>query len=188
MVQSLAHQHHVGARTQKFSHLFHAFGFQPRFQPVLEIFFSQQIETIASHAAQHGVHHARRKLPVHRIQKRTQHRHQEDQPAPAHSPAERLVVPCKKRQRRDHGKVEQAAFHPPVNAGRAAGIVFWLFQSLSFVVPLFVLLQVPGRRVDEPPIVNNAIQFEALSVRIVCNQEPALVGLAPASGQSSVEW
>jgi hypothetical protein len=38
---------------------------------------------------------------------------------------------------------------------------------------LFVLRQIPVRRADETTIVNNAINFEALSVRIsICGQGP----------------
>ena len=113
----------------QFLHLAHASLFQARLQLVLEEFFAQQIEAVAGHSAQHGMHRPRGKLAVRGIKKRTQQGHQEDQPAPPEALGERLGIPRKERHGLDHGQVEQAALNPPVDGGGRTGIVVCRFQN-----------------------------------------------------------
>ena len=108
---------------------------QLRLQLVLEILLAQQVKAVAGNPAQHGVHHSRGKLAVRGVEKRAQQRHQKDEPAPPEALSEGLRVPGKECHRRDHRQVEQAAFHPPEDAGGRTGVVVWLFQNYSSSLP-----------------------------------------------------
>ncbi len=155
--QPLTHQHHIRAGAHQFPHSFRPVRLQLRFQFVLEIFLTQQVQPVPRHAPQRRVHHARRKLAVRRIKKRSQHRHQQNQPPPLKTLRKSLRVPRKERHRLHHRQVQQASLHPPVHgrrsnrrhscrhAGGYARFVVRLFQSIlrpRYSVP------VEGRRIS----------------------------------------
>src|SRR6267154_618328 len=121
MLQPLAYQHHVGAGTHQFLHFLHATRLQLRFQFVQEVFFTQQIEPVPRHPSQSRMNHARRKLPIRRIKKRTQRRHQENQPPSPDPLREGLRIPRKERDRLHHRQIKQAPLHPPVDGWRHSG-------------------------------------------------------------------
>ena len=64
VLERLADQNHVGAGFHKLLHCPNTFWLQARLELVLEIFFSQQVQTIPGYAAQDCVHDAGGKLAV----------------------------------------------------------------------------------------------------------------------------
>ena len=117
LLQPLAHQHHLRAGILQRLQLLHAFFLQQRLQLVLELFLAQQIKPVARDPAQYGMHDPRRRLPVRRIKKWPQQRHQQHQGS--RPPArEGLAVPGEESDRTDRGQFQQAAFDPPVHRRR----------------------------------------------------------------------
>src|ERR1700684_1611367 len=100
-----------------------------RLQLVLEELFAEQVQAVASDAAQDGMHGPRSKLAVCGIKKRAQDRHGEDQTAAAKALGKRLGVPSKDAHRPPQGKDKKTASDPPVDGGGRTGIVVWLLQN-----------------------------------------------------------
>ena len=89
MLQALADQHDICPGLNQLLHFAHASLFELRLQLVVEEFFAQQIQAVTGHAAQDGMHRPCSKFAIGGVKKRTQHRHQEDQPTPPKAFAER---------------------------------------------------------------------------------------------------
>ena len=117
LLESLADQNDISATFNQLLYLRYSTRLQAWLQLVLEIFLAQQVEAVAADAAQDGVHHARGKFAIGRVQKRAQQRHQKNQTAPPEAFAEGLSVPGKECHWPNHGQVQQAAFNAPVDGG-----------------------------------------------------------------------
>jgi hypothetical protein len=68
---------------QQFPDFVHTFFFETRLQFVLEKLFSEQVQAVARYSAKYRVNHARGKLSIRGIKKRTQYRHEKDEPSAA---------------------------------------------------------------------------------------------------------
>ena len=120
MIESLAYQNDLCAGLHKLLNRLHTFRFQARFQLVLEVFFAQEIQAIAGHAAQNRVNHPGGEFAVGGVEKWTQHGHQKDEAATPEALGKGLRVPGKESDWPDDGQVQKAPLNPPVN-GRGAG-------------------------------------------------------------------
>src|SRR5215469_15314341 len=86
-----------------------------RLELVLEIFFAEQVQAVATNPTQHGVHDPGGKASIRSIEKRAQRGHQQHRAAPQPAVGERLCVPGKERNRSDRSQLEQATFNAPVD-------------------------------------------------------------------------
>ncbi len=129
MVQPLADQHNLRAGFNQFLYFARATLFQAGLELVEEELFPEQVQAVAGHSTQDGVHGAGGKLAVGGIEKRPQQGRQEDLPTPPEALGKGLGVPREERHGLDHGQVEQAALNPPVDGGGRTGIVVCRFQN-----------------------------------------------------------
>ncbi len=128
MLQPLAHQHDLHAGIDQRLKLTRTIAFQLGLQLVLEVFFAQQIESVAADPPQNGVHNTSRKYPVRAIKKRTHHCHREHQPATHPAFSKCLRIPSEERHWPDGRQVQQTAFHTPINRRSRAQVLLRLFQ------------------------------------------------------------
>src|SRR5215470_9215687 len=106
--------------------------FQLRFQLILKVFLSQQVEAVTADAAQNCVHDPRGKLAVGGVQERPKQSHQQHQPASHPSFKKALRVPGEEGDGTNRRKIEQAALYTPVHDVRrrwSSLVVGWLGQD-----------------------------------------------------------
>jgi len=65
------------------------------------------------------------------VQKRTERRHQEDQPAASHTCRKGLGIPGKEGYRLYRGEIEKTALDPPIDRGGRTGVPGIWFQRLQ---------------------------------------------------------
>ena len=117
----LANQDNVGADADQFLSLLHASAFRSRFELVLEVFVTQQVESDPGYAAQNRMYYAGGEFAVRGVEKGAQTGPSgKSAPAPE-SFGESLGIPGEECHWPDHRQIKKAAFHTPVD--RRTGIV-----------------------------------------------------------------
>src|SRR5208283_5488995 len=102
-------------------HLFHFIRFHLRLQFVLKVLCAKQVQPVPRHAPQRGVDYPGGKLAVRRVKKRTQRRHEKDQPPPPEALGEGLSIPGEECHRLHHRQIKQTSLDPPVDSRACSG-------------------------------------------------------------------